>query len=167
MKLTTEELKANRKETLKRWYSKRKNDPIFIKKRNDLCTSWRERNPEKIKDYSAEYYKENKETLLAKTREWEKKNPFIVRKYWIEKRTGQPIEAVLIQTIYEENIKKFGTLTCYLCIKPILFGEDCIEHKIPSKRGGNNSKENLAIAHISCNSKKRDFTDKEYFNAYK
>ena len=33
-----------------------------------------------------------------------------------------------IQMVYEDNIKKYGTLTCYLCERPIEFKKDCLEH---------------------------------------
>ena len=61
-----------------------------------------------------------------------------------------------------KNIKKYGELTCYLCLKPIRFGEDCIEHKTPFCRGGDNSKSNIGIAHRTCNRKKYKKTEKEY-----
>lgn len=67
-----------------------------------------------------------------------------------------------IQQIYEDNIKQYGTLTCYLCEKPIEFGQDCIEHKIPISRGGTNARDNLAIAHRSCNAKKHTKTEEEF-----
>lgn len=67
-----------------------------------------------------------------------------------------------IQIVYENNIKKYGSLTCYLCKKPIKFGKDCLEHKIPLSRGGTNKYINLAIAHRSCNGKKYNRTEKEY-----
>ena len=68
----------------------------------------------------------------------------------------------IIQQVYEDNIKKYGTLTCYLCLKPIEFKQDCIEHKIPLSRGGTHSKDNLDIAHRSCNCKKHNKTEEEY-----
>lgn len=67
-----------------------------------------------------------------------------------------------IQRVYEDNIKKYGTLTCYLCLKLISFGKDSLEHKIPISRGGTNLYENLAIAHKGCNSKKSTKTEKEF-----
>lgn len=67
-----------------------------------------------------------------------------------------------IQQIYEENIKQYGTLTCYLCLKPIEFKQDSLDHKIPLVRGGTNVKENLAIAHRSCNCRKKDKTVEEF-----
>lgn len=69
-----------------------------------------------------------------------------------------------IQRVYEDNIKKYGTLTCYLCYKPIEFKQDSIEHKTPLSRGGNNDYDNLAIAHKICNSRKNIKTEAEYRN---
>ena len=68
----------------------------------------------------------------------------------------------IIQQIYEDNIKRYGTLTCYLCLQPILFGKDHLEHKIPLSRGGNNKKKNLDISCQKCNNKKYNKTEVEY-----
>ena len=67
-----------------------------------------------------------------------------------------------IQLVYEDNIKKYGTLTCYLCLKSIEFGQDNLEHKIPISRGGTNNYDNLEIAHRLCNVKKGAKTVNEY-----
>lgn len=68
-----------------------------------------------------------------------------------------------IQQLYYDNIKKHGTLTCYLCLKPIKFDKDVIEHKTPLSRGGTNEKKNLAIADRSCNAKKHMKTETEVY----
>ena len=67
-----------------------------------------------------------------------------------------------IQMVYEDNIKKYGTLTCYLCLKPVEFKKDHLEHKIPLSRGGTNEYNNLAISCQSCNCKKYKKTEQEY-----
>lgn len=67
-----------------------------------------------------------------------------------------------IQLVYEDNIKKYGTLTCYLCEKPIEFGKDNLEHKHPLSRGGSNLYDNLEVSCKSCNSRKRHRTVEEY-----
>ena len=69
-----------------------------------------------------------------------------------------------IQQVYEDNIKLYSTLTCYLCLKPIPFGKDHLEHKIPLSRGGTNEKDNLDIACQHCNLTKNNKTVAE-FNA--
>jgi len=83
------------------------------------------------------------------------------RRKALEKGGGElPIER--IQLVYEDNIKKYGTLTCYLCEISILFGKDHLEHKIPLSRGGTNEYNNLAVACKKCNHSKRTKTEKEY-----
>lgn len=73
-----------------------------------------------------------------------------------------PLTIETMQEVYEANIRRFGMLTCYLCLKPIEFGKDCLEHKIPLARGGTNDKANLDIAHKNCNLKKCNKTEEEY-----
>ena len=84
------------------------------------------------------------------------------RKYKYLKKVKGLLTIQTIQQVYEDNIKEFGTLTCYLCLKPIKFRQDCLEHKIPLSRGGTNLYENLAIAHQKCNNKKYNKTLEEY-----
>lgn len=75
---------------------------------------------------------------------------------------GGELSIKTIQLIYEDNIKKYGTLTCYLCNKTIDFGQDSLDHKIPLFRGGGNNYSNLMIAHKGCNCKKGTKTYEEY-----
>lgn len=69
-----------------------------------------------------------------------------------------------VQMVYEDNIKKYGTLTCYLCLKSIEFGQDSLEHKTPLSRNGNNDYNNLSVAHLKCNLKKGKKTEEEFRN---
>ena len=70
------------------------------------------------------------------------------------RRNAGKLSKELVQEIYEDNIKQHGTLTCYLCRKPIIFGNDQLEHKFPISKGGKNVKDNLDIACKKCNLKK-------------
>jgi len=84
------------------------------------------------------------------------------KKYKALKKGGGKLSIETIQLVYEDNIKKFGTLTCYLCLEPIKFKEDHLEHKIPLSKGGNNLYHNLAVACKKCNLTKHAKTEKEY-----
>jgi len=93
---------------------------------------------------------------LSKTREYK-------RAIKIKRRLlGGELSCKTIQTVYEDNIKRFGTLTCYLCLQPIEFGLDSIQHRVPIARGGTYEYSNLSIACRSCNSRKHTRTDVEY-----
>jgi len=72
------------------------------------------------------------------------------------------IKSGIIQQVYEDNIKKYGTLTCYLCLKAIEFRKDHLEHKTPLSRGGTNAIENLDIACQHCNNTKHTKTEAEF-----
>lgn len=98
-------------------------------------------------------------TGISYTKEYKK----LYRKQWKYrlKKAGK-LEIKTIQQVYEDNIKRFGTLTCYLCLKPILFGKDHLEHKTPLVRGGNNERNNLDIACAKCNLSKNNKTVEEY-----
>lgn len=67
-----------------------------------------------------------------------------------------------LQLVYEDNIKKYGTLTCYLCSKPIIFNEDSLDHIIPASKGGTNDYNNLGITHLKCNISKNKKTLEEF-----
>lgn len=77
-------------------------------------------------------------------------------------RGGGELSLKTIQTVYEDNIKKYGTLTCYLCEKPIEIGKDNLEHKTPLCRGGTNFYENLEVACAKCNNRKHAKTEQEF-----
>lgn len=97
--------------------------------------------------------------VFSKTREYKRLSN---QAYKRRVRIGGKLSIKIIQTVYENNIKQYGTLTCYLCVKPIEFGKDHLEHKIPLSRGGSNECANLAIACQRCNCRKSNKTDAEY-----
>ena len=84
------------------------------------------------------------------------------KRYKALKKGGGKLLISTIQLVYEDNIKKYCTLTCYLCLMPIEFGKDHLEHKVPLSRGGTNEYNNLAIACQKCNLSKGKKTYKEY-----
>ena len=105
-------------------------------------------------EYKKEYRKNNKEKIKLHRKKYR----------YLSKSAGE-LPVYRIQKVYEDNIKKYGTLTCYLCLKRIKFGDDNLEHKTPLSRGGTNGYKNLAIAHESCNKRKYNKTELEYREA--
>ena len=77
-------------------------------------------------------------------------------------KKGGELTQFTVQMIYEDNIKRFGTLTCYLCLNPVPFGKDHLEHKTPLSRGGTNEYNNLEVSCQHCNCKKHNKTLEEF-----
>ena len=107
-----------------------------------------------------------RERRIKFQREFRDKNRDKVREYGrvyrnLRKCAG-PFSGKIIQMVYEDNIKKYGTLTCYLCNNSIEFGKDHLEHKTPLSRGGDNQYSNLGVSCAPCNFRKHDKTVEEF-----
>ena len=96
---------------------------------------------------------------ITKTKEYKR---LYRQRYRALKKRGGKLTIKTIQKVYEDNIKKYRTLTCVYCVLPIQFGKDTLEHKIPLSRSGTNEYSNLAIACKSCNCKKHNRTLEEW-----
>ena len=104
--------------------------------------------------------------FTERTRLYRKKYPekakYHAKLYKYRKKNAGEITIKIIQEVYEDNIKRYGCLTCIYCLEGIMFGKDHLEHKQPLSRGGTNHKNNLAISCSKCNLKKNNKTYKEF-----
>lgn len=118
-----------------------------------------QKNKDRILKRTNGYWYLNREVGLEKRRKYYKANRYLMK----AGRCGMGKSLVpIIQRVYEDNIKKFGTLTCYLCFNPVEFGKDQLEHRVPVSRGGTHTYENLGISCAKCNTKKGKKTEEEY-----
>ena len=96
-------------------------------------------------------------------RKWRQDNPLKHKTHIHKRRTAiNALDLKTIQLVYENNIKRFGCLTCYLCLNRIEFGKDHLEHKTPLSRGGDNKYSNLDVSCQKCNLSKHDKTEEEF-----
>lgn len=84
------------------------------------------------------------------------------KKYKYNFRNAGVLTSETITKVYQDNINKFGILSCYLCGQPIGESKEHLEHKTPLSRGGTNEYDNLGIACQKCNYQKRNKTLDEY-----
>ena len=117
------------------------------------------------------YNKKHHDKIISWAKQWRKtvNGKMYMQTQRYNRRAGvSNLTRDILQKIYEENIKKYKTLTCELCFNPIKFGKDSIDHKIPISRATEfpevviNSRQNLCVAHRLCNSYKRTKTYAEY-----
>jgi len=149
-----------------------------LTKKKIYAKKYRETHKEAISAYAKIYMKAYRKKNRAYFNAWDKtpKGRETIRK-WRNSFNGKTsrrasdlkrriktsyISRKIVRSIYEDNIKKYGILTCYLCEKPILLGCDTLEHKIPVSRGGGNERENLDVACNLCNTRKYWKTVEEF-----
>ena len=132
-----------------------------------LMKIWRKENRERIFKYREQYYQDNKEQmkLWAQT-PIGKASRKAARNRW--RTSTKDLTKEIVQRVYDDNIKKFGVLTCCLCFKPIMNNDDSLEHLTPVSRQDEflnidiNSYDNLGISHLKCNMRKHTMTLKEW-----
>lgn len=153
-------------------YRKNHREELLLKKK-----IYRENNREDLRRKQREYLELNREKSYSKVKEWKDNNRLYMKSYLLEYyrnkdnlnrknelRRKHYYTISVMQKVYENNIKEFGTLTCIYCFTPLLFGKDTIDHLIPIYKNGNNDYENLEIACRVCNSTKGTKTYEEFGN---
>ena len=140
-----EQYNQEHKEERKQYYLDNKKHQLKLHKQ------WCNENKEHIVRYRKQYYKTPIGKMVAKAGKYKRK----VLTSDLTKET--------VQRVYEDNIKKFGTLTCVLCFEPVEFKDSSLEHLTPITRGGSNLYENLGVAHLICNIRKQTMTLDEWF----
>ncbi len=133
----------------------RKNNPEKEKARH---VKYYLENKEKIKMYHKKRYKENTEQIRKRNKIWQIKHPEKTREYNHKKRTRGIIEKGIMSRIVNENILKYGCITCENINGKKEDGhcEHCengfhIDHIVPISKGGSNDYNNLQILCAHCN----------------
>ncbi len=131
-----------------------------------LSAEYRRVHKVNIAKIGQEYYKKNRNRILVYKQKYHQEHPECSIATRENRRArvkaAGKLTVKVVQEVYERNIKKYGTLTCYLCLGPIEFGQDSLEHKTPLSRGGDHQLDNLDVAHCNCNASKSTKTEAEY-----
>jgi 5-methylcytosine-specific restriction endonuclease McrA len=136
-----------------------------IDRKREQDRLWREKNKEKKAIMDRAWRINNRERANANHRRYARtmKGKIGAKKRAAVRRSMmKDLDINVVQMVYEDNIKKYGTLTCYICNEKIVFNNDHLEHRTPLSRGGDNSYSNLAVACSFCNLSKHSMTEQEY-----
>ena len=86
-------------------------------------------------------------------RKWREENSDKIREYGCNRRAHGIIDKGIIKRIVNENIFKYGIITCEKCKKKCENNYH-IDHIVPVSKEGTNNHENLQVLCAKCNREK-------------
>ena len=162
------------------------NRELELKRMKPYGKQYRFDNKNRISKYFQQYYLDNLKELSKNHKIYHQDNikrlnnfSKIYTKEWRQTPAGRAsikadrhnrraltkdLTMKIVLRVYDDNIKKFGTLTCVLCGKPVEFKDSSLDHLTPLIRNGTNDYDNLGVAHQVCNSKKHTKTLEEWYD---
>jgi len=117
-------------------------------------------NPEKYRESLLKYKEANIEKSRESCRRWAKNNPEKIRVHWAEtgKRKRAAKKNAVVEKFNTAEIFKRDGWICQLChkkVNPRLKHphplSKSLDHIVPLSRGGEHSRRNTQLAHLSCN----------------
>lgn len=114
-----------------------------------------EANRDEILERHRRRYAENPEKKLRSNRAWQRANTARVTdgaaRYRARLRQAPRVEKIDREYIYGRDRG-----ICHICRRRVAARGFTLDHLVPLSRGGSHSHDNLAVAHLRCNSRRRD-----------
>lgn len=126
--------------------------------RKESLQRWKDENPDKVREYRAREYQNNRERYAANSAKWTENNRAVVRqtkRRYKVKRKAWELNGSFTQAEWNGLLDKYGHI-CLSCRRDdIPLTQD---HVIPLSKGGSNTIENIQPLCGPCNSSKHTKT---------
>lgn len=99
-------------------------------------SKWRSENPERVLEYSRTYVANNREKVYAGNKRSELRRHLLMAE----------AEVIVRSEIYERDNGR-----CHICGKQVSRDDFHVDHLVPLSRGGRHTRDNVALAHPTCN----------------
>jgi 5-methylcytosine-specific restriction endonuclease McrA len=113
---------------------------------------WCIKNPNKVKEYKAKYVKLHKEETILRTKEWQRKNKERLSVHRRNRRARLKNAEGIISTKIVDKLMFNQRGMCIVCRKKL--NKYHLDHIMPLALGGSNKDSNMQLLCPSCNLKK-------------
>jgi len=141
------------------------NNSEVVKERS---AKWQEENREKVRELKRKRYLENSETVIKRSAKWRRENLHRAREVSRNKeyRRRSRIKNTEVEKIYLSDVYELCNGVCGICLeyvdKNLCYPHPMsatIDHIVPLSKGGAHVRDNIQLAHATCNKRKAASTD--------
>jgi len=126
---------------------------------------YRTANKDRLSQHDAARYQANREKRDAATKKWSARNPAArseqrrrskkkhpdSQRDYKKRRKARIRGAARVERFKAEEIYERDHWMCGICHKPILSGDESLDHVVPVSKGGEHTRSNVRAAHFVCN----------------
>lgn len=125
----------------------------FVKENKEWLKQYRKDNAEKFVMYEKNYDRKYPERRKEIRKRWAKQHPDKSLEQ-SNRRRARKRNAPVVEKIDRGAIIARDKSICHICQRKVAPKDMSLDHLIPLSKGGSHTAQNLAVAHLSCNSRR-------------
>lgn len=157
-RLYSQQFRAEHPEWYINWYAAHPDyDRIYNAthrvQRQEYARIYYQGNIERLAAYCRQYYAVHQEILIARAKKYHATHPEMARKH-AHIRRARKMQSPRIEAITHLEIAERDHWRCHICHKLVTRRNWSLDHLVPLCANGSHTKDNVALAHRRCNSRR-------------